>query len=250
MPLALFVAATAGVTSAEPEDIESRAALVKLELNQPSRSAEEKGRDRNRVPRETLGFFGLRDDMRVIELFPGEGWYTRLLAPFLAQNGTLYVAMGTGRVEEQLNTPGLSKVVPTGKVVNFTKTDSPGYIYSVDSIDFEQTGVDMVLTFRNAHNLDSAGRISLSEAAFAALKPGGVFGVVDHTKRHMEAFSKATWRRTDPVQIIKEALAAGFEFVDYSDLHARPEDGLEFDTRHESLVNESDRYTLKFTKPN
>ena len=108
----------------------------------------------------------------------------------------------------------------------------------------------MVLTFRNAHNLDSAGRISLSEAAFAALKPGGVFGVVDHTKRHMEAFSKATWRRTDPVQIIKEALAAGFEFVDYSDLHARPEDGLEFDTRHESLVNESDRYTLKFTKPN
>ena len=104
MPLVLFVAATAGGTSAEPEDIESRAALVKLELNQPSRSAEEKGRDRNRLPRETLGFFGLRDDMRVIELFPGEGWYTRLLAPFLAENGILYVAMGTGRVEEQLNT--------------------------------------------------------------------------------------------------------------------------------------------------
>ena len=89
MPLVLFVAATAGFTSAEPENTESRAALVKLDLNQPSRSAEEKGRGRNRLPRETLGFFGLRDDMRVIELFPGKGGYTRLPAPFLAENSTL-----------------------------------------------------------------------------------------------------------------------------------------------------------------
>ena len=73
--------------------------------------------------------------------------------------------------------------------------------------------------------------------------------MIDHTKRHMEAFSKPTWRRTDPVQIINEVLAAGFEFVDYSALHARPEDGLVFDTRHDSLPNETDRYTLKFRKP-
>jgi predicted methyltransferase len=107
----------------------------------------------------------------------------------------------------------------------------------------------MVLTFRNAHNLNSAARTSLNRAVFAALKPGGIYGVVDHTKRHMQGIKKWTWRRSDPVQIIHEAILAGFEFVDYSDIHARPEDELLYDTRHDSLINETDRFTLKFRKP-
>ena len=222
---------------------------VVLDLNHPSRSEADKTRDRNRLPQETLAFFGLKDNMRVIELFPGKGWYTKLLGRYLEEKGMLYIAIGTSDVEKQLSEFGLSKVKPTGIVENFAKTGAPGYIFTIDRLDLQQTDIDMVLTFRNAHNLTSETRGLLNTAVFAALKPGGVYGIIDHTKRHMEAFSAETWRRTDPVQIIKEAVAAGFEFVDYSDLHARPEDGLEFDSEHKSLVNETDRYTLKFRKP-
>ena len=107
----------------------------------------------------------------------------------------------------------------------------------------------MILTFRNAHNFTAETRARLNKAAFAALKPGGVYGIVDHTKRHMEPLGDWTWRRLDPVMVILEAVQAGFIFEAYSDLHARQEDELKYDTRHDSLVNESDRFTLKFRKP-
>ncbi len=68
----------------------------------PSRPEAEKARDANRLPKETLEFFRFREDMRVLELLPGGGWYTRLLAPLLAEDGKLYVAMGTTSVEEKL----------------------------------------------------------------------------------------------------------------------------------------------------
>ena len=75
------------------------------------RSEAEVERDRNRSPVETLEFFGLRDDMKVVELLPGGGWYTKLLAPVMAENGEFYVALGTGRVSERvLNQPGFERV--------------------------------------------------------------------------------------------------------------------------------------------
>ena len=224
-------------------------AVTDLDLNHRSRTDAEKARDMNRLPTQTLAFFGLSKNMRVIELFPGGGWYTKILAPYLAGDGKLYIAMGTKQIAGKLDGLGFNAVEVTGTIQGFEKTDQPGYIYSVHSIDLQQKDVDMVLTFRNAHNLNEAARIKLNKAVYDALKPGGVYGVIDHSKRHMQAFSKQTWRRTDPVQIIKEAVSAGFEFVDYSKIHRRPEDALKFDTRHESLVNETDRYTLKFMKP-
>lgn len=238
-----------GSVLAESHSDPTAAPTVVLNLNHTSRSDVDKARDRHRRPQDTLAFFKLKDDMRVIELFPGKGWYTKLLGPYLEDKGELYVAIGTSDIESKVAEYGLSKVVPTGTVENFSKTNQPGYIFSIDSIDLKQTDVDLVLTFRNAHNLTSEARGLLNKAVFDALKPGGIYGVIDHTKRHMEAFNAVTWRRTDPVQIIKEVVAAGFEFVDYLDIHARPEDGLEFDSKHESLVNETDRYTLKFRKP-
>lgn len=247
--LLFLLCAVLGIAVAEDASNSDAAGSVILDLNHASRSDADKARDRNRLPQETLAFFGLKNDMRVIELFPGKGWYTKLLGPYLEKKGMLYVAIGTGDVEAKLGEFGLSKVVPTGTVENFAKTDAPGYIFTIDRLDLGQTDVDLIVTFRNAHNLTSETRGLLNKAVFDALKPGGIYGVIDHTKRHMEAFTAATWRRTDPVQIITEALAAGFEFVDYSSIHARPDDGLEFDTKHESLVNETDRYTLKFRKP-
>ena len=80
---------------------------VEAALAAESRPAADRERDRNRRALETLNFFGLKDDMRVLELIPGGGWYTRVLAPVLAENGKLYVAIGTGRVKDGVLTDDL-----------------------------------------------------------------------------------------------------------------------------------------------
>jgi predicted methyltransferase len=111
------------------------------------------------------------------------------------------------------------------------------------------TDVDMVLTFRNYHNFDAEGRAAMNKAAFDALKSGGVYAVVDHTRRHMEADSSENRRRIDPVLAIHEIEAAGFEFADYSDLHFRLDDELRYEVGRKSVTGNTDRWTLKFVKP-
>ncbi len=107
----------------------------------------------------------------------------------------------------------------------------------------------MVLTFRNVHNISKSSRAELNKAVFDALKPGGIYGIIDHTRRHMAPITRETWRRADPVEIVKEALDAGFEFVGFSDLHYRPDDELRYDTTRPSIDRFSDRFTLKLRKP-
>jgi predicted methyltransferase len=107
----------------------------------------------------------------------------------------------------------------------------------------------LVLTFRNMHNFTAEGRSHINAAAYQALKPGALFGVIDHTRRHMEPMTRENRRRTDPVQIIKEALDAGFELHAWSDLHYTPDDELRYEVGRRSVTGNSDRYTLLFRKP-
>jgi len=212
-----------------------------------SRPAADRERDENRKPKETLTFFRLQDDFKVIELVPGGGWYTRILAPVLKEKGQLYVALGTKGVEANLlGTPGFEavKVLPV-----VTNAKSEGRRTTVGPLDFGVSGVDMVLTFRNLHNFTDEGRANLNAAVFAALKPGGYYGVVDHTRRHMAEDTYETWRRMDPVQMIKEIETAGFEFVDYSTLHYRPDDELRYEVGRKTVTGNTDRFTLLFRKP-
>jgi predicted methyltransferase len=212
-------------------------------VNDTARSKEDIARDINRKPIQTLEFFGLKPDMTVVELLPGGGWYSKILVAALADEGQYYAALGTDTLLKVLD------VKTTGKTSELKKQDGAGSIYQVDEVDLGITDVDMILTFRNAHNFTAETRGSINRAAFAALKSGGVYGIVDHTKRHMEPASDWTWRRLDPVLVIHEAVQAGFVFETFSNVHARAEDELKYDTRHDSLVNESDRFTLKFRKP-
>ncbi len=220
------------------------------QLSSSSRSDDDRARDANRKPVQSLEYFGFRDDMIVVELLAGKGWYTKILAAVLMDKGKLYLAIGNHMIEPNLEKFGLSdKLKLVGKVEGFEKTSLPGYVFDIASVDLEVSKVDLVLTFRNLHNLSASARKVVNEAVFAALKPGGIYGIIDHTKRHMEPFNAETWRRIDPMLITKELLDAGFEFVDYSDLHAIANDGLIHDTRHESLKTNTDRFTLKFRKP-
>jgi predicted methyltransferase len=213
------------------------------------RTAEEIDRDRNRKPIETLEFFGLRDDMKVVEMFPGGGWYTKLLAPVLADNGEFYIAFGTSRAQSTLEgKPGFEKMKVTAADAEISRAEGARF-YTASNTDLGVTGVDMVLTFRNYHNFDAASRAALNKSVFKALKSGGIYGVVDHTRRHMQGDNDENRRRLDPVLAIKEIQAAGFEFVDFSDLHYRPDDELLYEVGRKTVTGNTDRWTLMFRKP-
>jgi len=218
-------------------------------MESPIRTDAEQARDANRRPVETLQFIGFRDDMRVLELFPGTGWYTRLLAPVLAERGELYLALSTNRIQDVIaRTPELA----TARVLDvnplMTSTGIRG-VFDLEPFSFWQEDLDLVLTFRNAHNLTPAGRASLNEAVFEALRAGGRYAVVDHSRRHMEPDGPENSRRVDPVRIIHEALLAGFEFIGWSDLHYRPDDPLRYEVGRRTVRGNTDRFTLLFKKP-
>lgn len=213
-----------------------------------SRPAEDVARDANRMPVATLEFFGFRHDMRVLELIPGGGWYTRVLAPVLRDEGELFVAFGTGRVEKNiLGTNGFDKVKVLAKEAKLFRPEGARY-YKLENAQIDIRDMDMVLTFRNYHNFDTAGRVAMNEAVYKALKPGGIYGVVDHTRRHMEGETFENRRRFDPVKAIKEIQAAGFELVDFTDLHYRADDELRYEVGRKTVAGNTDRWTLKFKK--
>ncbi len=224
-------------------------AKVEAALAAESRPEADAARDRNRKPLETLNFFGLKDDMRVLEIFPGGGWYTRVLAPVLAENGKLYVALGTDTVATRVLTePGFDKVEVLETSANARRPEGSRF-YVVDDFEFGVSDLDMVLTFRNLHSYVKDDRDRINAAVFDALRSGGHYGVVDHTRRHMEPTNNENRRRLDPVVVIEELTALGFEFVGHSDLHYRPDDELRFEVGRPTVTGNTDRFTLLFRKP-
>ena len=245
--LSVLLVVSAGMAFAD--DFDAVEAKLKAAMAAEIRTDAEKERDRNRRPVQTLEFFGLRDDMKIVELIPGGGWYTKLLAPVVKDNGEYYAALGTSRISKSLGSePGFEhmKIVATDSKM-YRKEDARLYTLETEGLGVEDA--DMVLTFRNYHNFDAEGRAAMNKGAFEALKSGGVYAVVDHTRRHMEGDTPENRRRFDPVKAIKEIEAAGFEFVDYSDLHYRADDELRYEVGRKTVTGNTDRWTLKFVKP-
>lgn len=213
------------------------------------RTEAEVARDRNRKPVETLQFFQLRDDMRVLELLPGGGWYTKILAPIVRDAGEMYVAIGTNNVRDNLvNQPGFDHVNVIDIGVELVR-DGPFGTNNIAPFSFDVSGLDLVVTFRNMHNFTEEGRGNINAAVFESLASGGLYGVIDHTRRHMQEMNSENRRRADVVQIIKEVEASGFDFVDYSDLHYRPDDELRYEVGRATVTGNTDRFTLLFRKP-
>jgi len=250
--LALVTASLAFTALAQQEEEAERPFVVSLKtaMESEARSEAERERDANRLPVETLDFFGLNETMTVVELIPGGGWYTKLLAPALRENGKLYISIGTGRVAgaDFFGTEPFDRIEVLEPELEVGRDEESG-LTSIEPFDLGVENVDAVLTFRNLHNLSAKGRDSMNRAAFAALAPGGIYGVVDHPRRHMQADDPENRRRVDPVLMIKEIQAAGFEFEDFSDLHYRLDDELRYEVGRKTVTGNTDRFTLVFRKP-
>jgi predicted methyltransferase len=213
------------------------------------RTPEERARDEHRLPVEILGFFGMREDMRVIEILPAGGWFTKLLAPALKDKGKLYVTHPPGFYADAYRRiaglPGFEQVTEVG----WGATGGGGGGPFGPSGKWDVEPVDMAVTFRNYHNFSPADRAAVNKSTFDALKPGGYYGIVDHTRRHNEPDNRDNRRRVDPVLVIKEVQAAGFELVDFSNLYYRPNDALMLEVANPAINDRTDRIALLFRKP-
>lgn len=247
LPVLLLAAFSTQLVAAD--GFKPTADKIQKAMKDDIRSEKDVSRDANRRPLKTLEFFGLRDNMSIVELIPGGGWYTKLLAPVVAEKGQYYGALFTGRIKSNLKgKTGFENITILAEDSKIYKEEGAQF-YTLEASTLGVKNVDMVLTFRNYHNFDDLGRAKMNELAFDALKSGGIYAVVDHTRRHMEENTRANNRRFDPVLAIKEIQAAGFEFVDFSDLHYREDDELEYEVGAKSVTGNTDRWTLKFRKP-
>lgn len=226
---------------------DSAATRNKIEqaLTSSIRDAAETERDANRKPGEVLEFFGLEDDMKVLEISPATGYWSKFVGPTLCENGgELIFSVGVSD-DFKNGVMSLDGLECTSAINNdITLRNLPEF-------SFDDSQFDMVLTFWNLHNPSVEGRKNLNEAVFSALKSGGIYGVVDHTRRHLEPTSREAQngRRLDPVLIIKEMIDVGFEFVDFSPMHYHPEDNLSQEVGTPGVRGNTDRFTMSFLKP-
>ena len=254
-----------GWPAAAGADAEALRALAEGE----HRSERNRARNEFRHPVETLEFLGVRPDMTVVELWPGAGgWYAEILAPYLRERGRYYAAgfdrqspveyyaRGNKRFAEKLAArPDLyDRAVVTELSASGAEIAPPG-------------SADAVLTFRNLHNWMSAGWVREAlDAAFRALAPGGVLGLVEHRGAPgSEQDPKAESGYVTEAHTIELAEAAGFVLEASSEVNANPRDtrdhpggvwALPPTLRHGdegraayAAIGESDRMTLRFRKP-
>ena len=232
------------------------------------RTADEKARDQYRHPYETLGFFGIRSDMTVLEVYPGAGWYTQILAPYLKDKGQLIVAVYD-------RNPKTQKEWMVGYNKKFTdrftgKPDLYGKMEVVDMVppkrvDLAPAGsVDMILDFRNAHNWIESGGDQVAAGWFKALKKGGVLGIIEHRRgENKPPDSESGYIHQK--RIVGLMVKNGFQLTASSELNSNPKDttdhpegvwtlppGLALGEEKSAeylAIGESDRMTLKFVKP-
>jgi len=236
-------------------------AALKAAVDSSSRPADERARDQYRHPLETLEFFGLKPDMTVVEIWPGGGWYTDILAPYLKDSGKLYAAVGPGENADEYKKKLADDPAHFGKVV-VTELAPPDHLKIAPP-----DSADMVVTFRNVHNWMRGGNAeAVFKAMYTALKPGGVLGVEEHrgdASKPQDPKAASGYVREDYVIMLAEK--AGFILAGKSDINANPKDTKDYakgvwtlpptlrlgdtDKARYLAIGESDRMTLKFLKP-
>ena len=237
-------------------------ALAKV-IAAPTRNEANRARDQYRHPAQTLSFFGVKPTQNVVELWPGGGWYTEILAPYLFARGTYTVAAPIGRGADNIAKKLDAGAAAYGRVKRANFPAAAGAQLVPDG------SADVVLTFRNVHNWRFGG-VDNAQASFnqifKMLKPGGVFGVVEH--RLPEAMASAMEEKSGYMKrssVVGFATRAGFKLVAESDINANPKDTHDWpegvwtlppnfrlgdkDRARYAAIGESDRMTLKFVKP-
>lgn len=232
-----------------------------------SRPDTDKARDAFRHPADTLTYFGVKPTSTVVEIWPGAGWYTRILGPYLSGSGKLIIAPPVAGTES-------ARKMLTANAATLGKVEVSNFPSAFGGSPVAPGSADFVLTFRNVHNFRmgsySSDKADYSAAAFAEmyamLKPGGVLGIVDHRLPETADAAReqsSGYIKSSTVRALAEA--AGFRFAGSSEVNANPKDTAdhpngvwtlppalrapEGQKEKYAAIGESDRMTLKFVKP-
>ena len=264
--LSLIIGTTLLAPAAQAKLDDATAQAIQAAMQHEKRDANNKARDIYRKPMEVLDFLGFKQDMTVVEMWPAGGWYTEVLAPALKDHGQYYAAhysLNPSRSYQRRYLGQFLQMVSDTKRfgdVKVTTFELP------DALEVAPAGsADMVLTFRNVHNWMGSSHNDLAfKAMFAALKPGGTLGVVDHQWDNPAEPNPGNGYITTQ-SVIDAATAAGFEFVAESQVLDNPKDTKDYakgvwtlppsltlgdkDKDKYLAIGESDRFVLKFKKP-
>lgn len=264
LSLALFFAAGIAGTAAPPDTAAQLDAILAADHRSPANRA----RDVYRHPKETLLFFGIAADSRVAELWPEPGWYTEIIAPLVRARGKYYAAL-------QPPDPG-SRHISAARQAFLEKLAGRPDLYdrvglttlAPPGTDIAPAGsLDLVVSFRNLHDWMAEGWAAQAiAAAYRALKPGGVLGIVEHrgnAAQVQDPQARSGYVNQDYAERLIEA--AGFELLERSEINANPRDRKDYpqgvwtlppsyrlgatDRDDYAAIGESDRFTLKFRKP-
>lgn len=256
MALALSTVAIAAQVSSARDQLAKAVAA-------PSRTPANVARDLARHPLQTLTFFGVKSTDTVVELIPGGGWYSEILAPYLSAHGNYYAA---GNLAKGLDAV---KRLQAAKPAVYGKVKLAAFPAAAGEPVVPSGSADVVLTFRNIHNLRFAG-VDRTQAAFAEmyrmLKPGGTLGIVEHRlpeARDAAAEEKSGYMKVSSV--VQFAKRAGFQVAAMSEINANPKDKADYpdgvwtlpptyqlgdvDRAKYAAIGESDRMTIRFVKP-
>jgi predicted methyltransferase len=258
----LFVL-TANIVAAEN-------ALLQQSIDSEHRSTQHKKRDQFRHPQETLAFFEVEPTMTVVEIWPGgKGWYTEILAPYLKEKGTLYTAQFSATSDIAYFTKSLQafkdKILARPDIFSNIKLSTLQPPHSLEIAP--EASADRVLTFRNVHNWMKSGQAeTVFNAMYNALKQGGILGIVEHrAPANSKQDPKAISGYVTEAYVIALAEKAGFKLLAKSEINANPKDTANYsegvwalpptlrlkeqDRDKYLAIGESDRMTLKFSKP-
>jgi predicted methyltransferase len=237
----------------------------------PTRTPAYAARDPWRHPYETLTFFGLRPDSTVVEISPGGGWYTEILAPYLRAKGQLVLAADDPASTKPETVKSLDRLkAKLGAQPELYDHVRLGIFAPPAKLDYAAPGsADLVLTFRNVHNWMDQGDVGVRAvfaSAYRSLKPGGVLGVVEHrlpVDKVQDATSSTGY--VHPAYVIRIAQEVGFKLEASAEINANPKDtadhpggvwalppsyvNKDVDKDRYQAIGESDRMTLKFVKP-
>jgi predicted methyltransferase len=268
---ALLVAACTTTPNASAPHASVDTAALDTAISGPQRADKARARDVYRHPRETLAFFEVAPSQSVLEIAPGGGWYTDILAPYLRDRGNLFEAQyespdAASAAEEQAGRGAFARRLAAtpaiyGHVVVGTLRNGQFSGFPADG------SVDCVLTFRNIHNWIKDGQIDANLRAFyQALKPGGTLGVEEHRAAPGTSLQQTIDSGyVTEAYVIDHARAAGFVLAARSEVNANPRDtkdypngvwslpptyrGGDVDRAKYAAIGESDRMTLRFVKP-
>jgi predicted methyltransferase len=266
----LLAAPAMAIKPAGPNAQPAITAAVQAAVDGKGRTPDNVKRDAYRHPAQTLSFFGVEPGKTVVEITPGGGWYSEILAPLLRDKGTyvaavvdpMAVAEGKGRDYQQRGKDGLEKKFAAAPAL-YDKAKVVGYDPNAPKFGADNSA-DVVLTFRNVHNWRSANQAEgMFKGFYSVLKPGGVLGVVEHrAKADVPADDKSGY--VGQAQVIAMAEAAGFKLAGSSEINANPRDTKDHpngvwtlppvnnhdaaDDAKYKAIGESDRMTLRFVK--